>query len=69
MSDQVKLVVDHDVCVGIGQCEMLEPDSFEYDEEAGLATVRDGVMLPADRAHAVIKACPSGAIKVAEDGD
>jgi len=63
MSDAVKLVVDHDVCVGIGQCDMLEPDAFEYDEEAGLATVRDGVTLPADRAEAVIKACPSGAIK------
>mgnify|MGYP001819883176 CR=1 FL=1 len=66
MSEQIRLVVDADVCVGIGQCEMLEPEVFEYDEDAGLASVRDDATLPRDRADAVVKACPSGAIKIAE---
>lgn len=66
MSEDVQLTVDHDVCVGIGQCEMLEPEAFEYDEEAGLATAKDGVTLSTERAAAVVKACPSGAIKIVD---
>ncbi len=66
MTDQIRLVVDADVCVGIGQCEMLEPDVFEYDDEAGLASAKDGATLPRDRADAVVKACPSGAISIAD---
>lgn len=67
MSDEVRLVVDTDVCVGIGQCEALEPDAFDYDEDAGHASFRHGASLPADRAEAVIRACPSGAISIASD--
>lgn len=66
MSHHVRVIVDHDVCVGIGQCEMLEPDVFEYDEEAGLATAEDGATLSTERAATVVKACPSGAIKIAD---
>jgi ferredoxin len=60
----VHLRVDPDVCVGIGQCEMLEPEVFEFDEAEGRSTVREGATLPADRAEAIVRACPSGAISI-----
>lgn len=64
MSDRLTLRVDPDICVGIGQCEMLEPDVFFIGDDA-IATVVDGATLPADRAAVVIERCPSGAIGVA----
>lgn len=64
--DSVRLVVDADVCVGIGQCEALEPEVFEYDEDAGFAAVRDGATLSPARADAVIRSCPSGAISIGD---
>jgi ferredoxin len=67
MADEVRLVVDTEVCVGIGQCEALEPDAFDYDEDAGHASFRGGASLPADRADVVIRSCPSGAISIAVD--
>ncbi len=66
MPDELRVRVDPDVCVGIGQCEMLEPEVFEYDEDAGLAGARDGATLSPERAAAVVKACPSGAISIVD---
>ena len=65
---EVRVVVDPDVCVGIGQCESLEPDVFVYDENEGRAEVRPGALLPRDRADAVMRSCPSGAISIVEEG-
>ena len=61
MTDTVFLTVDRDTCVGMGQCELLEPEVFRVDDETSIASVAD-VALPADRAEAVIESCPSGAI-------
>jgi ferredoxin len=64
----VRLVVDADVCVGIGQCEAIEPDVFVYDESEGRAEARADAYLPRDRADAVMRSCPSGAISIVEEG-
>lgn len=62
----VRLVVDGDVCVGIGQCEALEPDVFTYDEAEGRARASDAATLPRQRADVVARSCPSGAISIVE---
>ncbi len=61
--NEVRLVVDPQVCVGIGQCEALEPDVFEIDDDGVAVTLGAGT-LPIERANAVTEACPSGAISV-----
>lgn len=58
-----RLTVDRDACVGIGQCEVLEPDAFEVDDE-GVAVALGP--LPVDRARIVVERCPSGAISIVE---
>ena len=63
MNDGVTLTVDTTICVGIGQCEVLEPDVFFINDDA-ISTVVDGATLPADRAAIVIERCPSGAISI-----
>lgn len=60
-----RLVVDADVCVGIGQCELLEPDVISIGD-SGMAEVADGATLPLDRARAVVERCPSGAVSMEE---
>ncbi len=62
----VRLVVDDAICVGIGQCEALEPDTLVVDDD-GVSNVVEGATLPAERAAIVIERCPSGAISVAGD--
>ncbi len=65
MSDDKLLVmsVDTDKCVGVGQCELLEPEVFYLDDDTGISTVIGTRSLPPERARAVAEKCPSAAIK------
>ncbi|MEM7286705.1 MAG: ferredoxin [Actinomycetota bacterium] len=60
----VRLTVDRDVCIGVGQCELLEPDVFRLDDDEELAEVIGEGALPRDRAEAIVDRCPSGAIAI-----
>ena len=62
--DKVRGCVDTAVCLGAGQCELLEPRVFFLSEDEGLAQVRDGSCLSRAKANAVIARCPSGAIGI-----
>lgn len=66
MSEVVEVKVAGDVCMGIGQCEMLEPDVFEMDDD-GIAQVVQGAVVPRKRALELIDRCPSGAITISAD--
>ena len=59
---RVRLIVDKTLCIGIGQCELLEPGVFSIDDESGLAQVAADSHLDTTRAAIVIDRCPSGAI-------
>ena len=54
MSGAVHLTVDLDRCIGIGQCEMLEPEVFRLDDEDGISRVADGATLDRARAAEVV---------------
>ncbi len=62
----VKLALNQEVCIGSGQCEMLEEETFLIDDETVIAGVIGTGMLPPDRAEHVINTCPTGAISIAE---
>ena len=64
-SDKVKVVVNSDVCIGSGQCEMLEEETFLVDDDTVIAGVVGTGLLPPDRAQVVISTCPTGAISIA----
>lgn len=65
----VAMVVDQDVCIGAGQCEMFEDEIFLVDDDTVIAGVIGSGRLPMDRAERVINACPSGAISIANVDD
>ena len=62
--ETVTVTVDDEVCIGVGQCELLEPDSFRVDDDDGIARVLNGGHLPRGRAEVVVDKCPSGAISI-----
>ncbi len=64
MSDLVRLTVDVDRCIGIGQCELLEPDVFHLGEEDAISRVVDGATLERTRALELVDRCPSMAISL-----
>lgn len=67
MSDIVRLTLDNEVCIGVGQCELLEPDVFRLDDDDNISVFVGEPQLPRDRAEAVVDKCPSSAIQIAED--
>ena len=64
MSGLVRLIVDEDRCIGIGQCELLEPEVFRLGDEDAISRVVDEATLDRARALAVVEACPSMAISI-----
>ncbi len=64
MSDLVRLTVVVDRCIGIGQCELLEPDVFHLGEEDAISRVVDGATLERTRALELVDRCPSMAISL-----
>ncbi|MFD4506935.1 ferredoxin [Streptomyces sp. NPDC058457] len=65
----MRLSVDEERCVGAGQCVWALPEVFAQSERTGtVVLLRE---LPAretgDRVRAVVRACPSGALRLIED--
>ena len=61
--ERVSLSVDSDVCIGIGRCEMLEPDYFAVTDDA-IAQVDPAALFLRSRAEEIVLECPSGAISI-----
>ena len=62
--DRVRLAVDEDRCIGIGQCELLEPGVFRLGDEDAISRVVDDTGLLRARADEVVDRCPSAAISI-----
>ena len=63
-NDLVAVQVNEEVCIGAGQCEMFEEDTFYVDDDTVIAKVVGTGMLPRDRAEKVVQMCPSSAISI-----
>ncbi len=60
----VAVAVDADVCIGGGQCEMLEEATFVLDDDTMISSVTGSGKLPRARAELVIDRCPGRAISI-----
>jgi ferredoxin len=63
----VRVRVDRDACLGVGQCELLEPEVFRLDDDLNLSEVTAPGLLPRARAEIVVDRCPGRAISIVED--
>lgn len=59
----LRIEIDHDVCMGQGQCVYWAPTTFELGDD-GLARVLDVDGDPEDKVILGAKGCPTGAISV-----
>ncbi len=64
--DLVKVKIDEEVCLGVGQCELLEPEVFEFDDDEGMSYVIGEGCLPPARAKVAVDRCPTSAISIRE---
>lgn len=65
-ADLVSMLVDEDKCIGAGQCEMLEEDTFYVDDDTVIAKVIGTGQLDRERAKVIVETCPSQAISIVE---
>ena len=56
-----RVVVDREVCMGAGVCEMEAPEVFELDAD-GVLQVREPTDLAA--VETAVRACPTGALEL-----
>lgn len=60
----MKLVIDHSLCAGFGDCATAAPHLFELDQQGKAMLVAERTDDPA--ALDAVAACPMGAISVIE---
>lgn len=63
----VTVTVDHDCCIGSGNCVFLAPATFDLTDD-GHAAVLDPAATAVDRLVVTAEGCPVGAISVWRDG-
>lgn len=64
--DAVRVRVDRDSCIGVGNCVAYAPTVFELDEE-NKAVVLDPASVDDDTLLEAAKSCPESAILVEDD--
>jgi ferredoxin len=62
----VRVRVDRDLCIGVGNCVAYAPTVFELDEE-NKAVVLDPASVDDDTVLEAAKSCPESAILVEDD--
>jgi ferredoxin len=62
------VTIDKNVCMSSGRCVLDEPDAFQFSADELAEPISTVVTLPEDRMLAVVRACPSGAIRLYQDG-
>jgi ferredoxin len=58
-----RVVVDREVCMGTGVCELEAPGVFELDDD-GVPRVHEPVDLRA--AETAVRSCPTGALRLTD---
>ncbi len=60
----VVVALNAELCIGVGNCELLAPDHFRIDDDTAVAElIGDGAMTLA-AAEEVVDRCPSGALSI-----
>jgi ferredoxin len=62
---ELRITVDHDVCMGNGQCVFLAPEVFRHNESRQ-SEVIDPAGAPEETILQAAGYCPTGAISVAD---
>ena len=67
MSGQLRLQVDGEVCIGSGNCVLADDRVFDQDDN-GTVVLLDDRPTDAASVRQAVANCPSGALRLAEEG-
>jgi ferredoxin len=65
MARELRIAVDHDLCMGNGQCVFLAPEAFRHNENRQ-SEVIDSAGAPEETILQAAGFCPTGAISVVD---
>ncbi len=68
MSSGWTITVDRERCMGSGMCLVYAPGTFAHDDQTK-AVVVDPAGDPIEAIRNAVQACPTGAIRLADDND
>jgi ferredoxin len=64
--EHLTIHIDRDRCMGSGMCMMYAPNTFDLDDETKVV-VTDPEGDPLDQVRIAIEACPTGALRIANN--
>lgn len=68
MSEEIRVSVDKDLCIGSRMCVLESPEVFTMNEEQGYSTAPDGPVARTDDTWAAVEFCPREAITARDAG-
>ncbi len=63
----MKILIDRDECLSSGKCVADAPEAFAFDDEELVVALPGMDDLADDAAVKIVRNCPSGALRVADD--
>ncbi len=62
--ERVTVKLNVELCIGVGNCELLQPDHFTIEEDTGIAELTGDGVMALGSAEEVVDRCPSGALSI-----
>jgi ferredoxin len=62
-----KIVINQDMCIGCNTCPLIDPETFELDQETYKAKVKKQPDIITETIETTISSCPVGAISIVEE--
>lgn len=67
MTKTKKIVIDQDKCIGCNTCPLIDPETFELDQNTYKATVKKQPTEITKSIEDAVSSCPVGAISIVEE--
>lgn len=62
-----KIVIDENLCIGCNTCALMDPETYELDQETYKAFVIKQPEIINEEVKSVVNACPVAAISIVEE--
>lgn len=62
-----KVVIDQDKCIGCNTCPLIDPETFEMDQQIYKAKVKKQPDTITENVKTAVASCPVGAISIIEE--
>jgi len=64
---KIKVIVDQEKCIGCNTCPLIDPETFEMDENTYKAKVKKQPETQTEAVKTAETSCPVGAISITEE--